>query len=220
MRYRAASLPGDPYRSRPKMGGVRAAYATLAFLLGLAAAGSAAASSTAEAIPGTIVPGVGVGALKLGMTETAAQRVLRSLGRPRAYGRAKPAGLKGYVEYQYPSFEEAFGAVSYVVGFEGPKGRRRVVMIDVGTARNRTASGVRVSTSAKALRSAYPAVDCRVPPPTGHKLGLLCFLGNVRATHTVFLLKGVESAGPRELDTARRVSRVVIRRPFVPLDLY
>ena len=170
----------------------------------------------AETIPGTIVPGKGVGRLELGMSESAARRVLRPLGRPQRYQRTRPVRLGRYVEYQYPSFENGFGAISYVVGFRGRRGSRRVVLIDVRTARNATAAGVRVSSPLRRLRTAYRRLDCRSRypgPPTR------CFLGNVRRRHTVFAV-AVPDLIAGQPERPPQIARIIVREPFVPVECH
>ena len=191
------------------------------FFAGVAVAASslaAGSASSAETIPGRIVPGVGVGGLKLGMSEAAARRVLRPLGTPIRYRRNRPVRLRSYAEYQYPSFDEGFGVAWYIVGFHGRAPARRVVMIDVRTQRNTTAQGVRVGSTERQLRAAFPRIDCRDSTRYA-RFNLLCYLGSVKATHTIFPLRTREVISGRPNDeVTKRVWRIIIRRPFVPLD--
>lgn len=190
---------------------MRAAGLTLATVLGLMLAGSASPASVAETIPGKIVPGVGVGDLRLGMSEAAARRVLRPLGASIRYRRRSLQPLpEGYAEYQYPSFENGFGATTYIVGFRN----RRVAMIDVRAARNATAAGARVSTLLPKLRALHRAAVCRSVEPGGW---LLCILGRQSRAHTVFVVvdEGFLSGRPR----VKRVQSIVVRAPRIPLIL-
>ncbi len=184
---------------------------TLATVLGLMLAGAASSASVAVTIPGKIMPGVGVGNLRLGMSEAAARRLLRPLGAPVRYGRRSAQLLPdGYVEYQYPSLANGFGAITYIVGFRN----RRVAMIDVRAARNATAAGARVSTLLPKLRALHRELVCRSAKPGGW---LLCILGAQSRAHTVFVVvdEGFLSGRPR----VKRVQNIVVRAPGIPLIL-
>lgn len=199
---------------------MRRASAALAVLAGLLIAGSARPSSTAATIPGQIIPGVGIGKLKLGMPEAAARRVLRALGPATRYRRQRRPDYPtpaGYREYQYPRFEETFGAASYIVGFMPRRGVSRLVWIRVATGSNATAKGVRVSSPLSRLRAAYGQLPCRYGRFDGSPgVPLFCRLGSLMRRHTVFVVVGGDVYGGRV--TEQRVANVVVREPFVPLE--
>lgn len=193
---------------------MRAARATLVVIVGLAVGGSASASSTAETIPGKVFPGAGVGKLRLGMTESSAQRVLRPLGPRRRHRRSNPRSVpRGYAEYEHPSFENGFGATTYIVGFQPRRGARRVVMIDIRTARNATARGARVSTPLQRLRELHPRVRCKEVTP--QDIRHLCYLGpDHRRAQTVFVIGGTLIIGQ---PLVLKVVRIIVREPGFPL---
>jgi hypothetical protein len=177
-------------------------------------AGGSGSAGRAYAIPGRILPGVGVDHLRLGMSEQAAKRVLRPLGKPAIARRLPRANGREYVELRFPRNQTL--PISYVVGTEGPRSSRVVVLISVHTWLNRTPRGVRIGDTERKLLRAYPGVDCKSTPyphqydDFGH--GVFCTLGDRSERNTVFLLR------PGVSDPFSRVLRIDIREPFVNLD--
>lgn len=190
---------------------MRTAFA-LALCLGVA--GGASAATSDEAIRGTIVPGVGVGKLRLGMSEPAARAALRRLGPPIRVRRERPHGVKGYVEWQYPRFEVAYGATSYIVGFKA----RRLVWIEIRTSRNATRNGVRVSTEEPRLHAAYGRLPCRHGLFDGSpNVPYYCRLGKLAGRHTIFELAGESGFGGRPPPGPRTVVGIIVRDAYIPL---
>ena len=186
----------------------------LALVLLVSLSGSAWAASP-EAIPGTIVPGVGVGKLRLGMSEAGARRILRRLGPPMPVSRERPHGVAGYREWHYPRFEVTFGGASYIVGFKA----RRLVWIEIRTWRNATRRGVRVSSTEPQLRAAYGRLPCRHglfdgSPNVPH----YCRLGVLARRHTIFELAGESIVHGRPPPGPPRIAGIIVREPFIPLE--
>ena len=97
-----------------------------------------------------IRPGVGIGKLRLGMTEA---QVRRALGKPRAVvQRGGSFGLRR-IEYEY-------GFAEYVVRLAGRSGRLRVVAVGTTLRRERTAKGIGPGSRERDAVRAYPAVRC------------------------------------------------------------
>jgi hypothetical protein len=104
-------------------------------LVALGAALVAVPTASSRSVP--IRVGVGIGPINLGMN---GQQVSRALGRPRAVIERRVIGGRPYVEFEYQ-----YGA--WNIGFLGPKGRRRVVLVGSGLPRHRTPEGVGVGTT-------------------------------------------------------------------------
>lgn len=208
--------PGFGARRRGRRAPVPTARLVSAVALGLVCCAGASASAANESIPGTIVPAVGVGKLELGMSEPAARAVLRPLGPPIRARRERPHRVKGYVEWQYPRFEVAFGATSYVVGFKA----RRLVWIEIRTWRNATRKGVRVSTTKPRLLSAYGRLPCRSGLRDGSpNVPFYCRLGKLAGRHTIFEVTGDGLiASGRPPPGPARVAGIIIREPYIPLE--
>lgn len=197
--------------------GVRTVGTVLTATASIVLAGTAASAPAAETIPGKIVPAVGVGKLRLGMTEAATRRVLRPLGAPTRYRRLFGLRLPtDYAEYQYPSFVNGYGAISYIVGYRRRGGIWRLAMIHIGTARNATAAGARVSTPVETLRRRHPAARCKEPNNVDGRY--LCYLGrNHRAARTVFVVLNTAEVRGGTYSYPLEVARIVIREPGYPL---
>jgi hypothetical protein len=165
-------------------------------------------------IPGRILPGVGVDHLRLGMSEQAARRVLRRLGRPAVVRRLQRADGSEYVELRFPRGQTQ--PISYIVGTQGT-GSRTVVLVSVHTWLNRTPRGIRIGDSQRKLLRTYPGIDCRETPQIGdYGNGLFCTLGDRSERNTVFLLRSA-----RRVTTtipAVLIQRIDVREPFVNLD--
>jgi hypothetical protein len=136
----------------------------------LAVVVAALAASEAAAAPESnlrIVPGVGIGKLRLGMTEP---QVRRAMGKPRfVVTRRAGFGLRS-LEYQY-------GLAEYTVRLSGRPGRLRAVRVGTTLVRERTQRRVGVGSSERAIRRAYPALRCE---PLKTEL-----FGSVRVVRTI-----------------------------------
>jgi hypothetical protein len=177
---------------------------------------SAAGSPSAQTIPGRIVPGVGVGKLRLGMSEQAAKRVLAPLGSRKFVRRVNAGRPDEYIEYEYPHPNlrwDSFAA--YTVGLRGRKGKRRVAVIEVHDARNRTREGIGVGSVESKLVRAYPNLRC-VDFGAMEQTRTECRVGERTRRHTVFVVRyaDVISGQPTR---PRRITRVMLREPGVPL---
>ena len=185
----------------------------LAVLCAAAAAAFAASAaeprSGGETLPGRIVPAVGIGKLRLGMSEAAARRVLDArYGKPRVARRLRAGKPNEYVEYQYPK-----DFAIYDIGVQANRGQRPVVRIASRLAGNKTASGIQVSSFDKTLHRKYPRLDCFHPPYRGAPgTPTYCVLGRRDRRNTVFVLLE-EGVYPHRV----RVTRIIIREPFVKL---
>ena len=117
--------------------------------LGLAAGGPAEGASQATAL---IRPGVGIGKVRLGMTQA---QVRRALGRHTVVNvRERRFGLT-YLEL-------AYDYSAYTVGFFGAPGKLRVVSVATSLRRERTRSGLGPGTSLRSLRRALRGEQCRL----------------------------------------------------------
>jgi hypothetical protein len=184
-----------------------------------ASVGAQASSGGADdtAIPGRIIPGIGVDHLHLGMTEGAAKRVLRRVGAPGVARRVPRDGGQEYVELRFP--RDITKDDPYVIGTQGTRSSRVVVLISVNTWLNKTPKGIRIGDRLRKLVRAYPGANCR-PTPAPHQTdefgtGLFCTLGDRSKRNTVFLLKWYWEHGGK----IARVTRIDIREPFVKLDV-
>lgn len=186
-------------------------------VFGLAPA-AATASASQQTIPGRIIPGVGMGKLRLGMSEQAAKRVLAPLGSRKFVRRVNAGKPDEYIEFEYPNPTVRWDLVTaYTIGFQGRRGKRRVAVIEVNLPRNRTAGGIGVGTREKKLLLTYPNLRCerylvRNNPRTE------CVLGPRTRRHTVFVVKasGLTVSG-RPPPPPPSVSRIILREPGVPL---
>jgi hypothetical protein len=171
--------------------------------------GAAAAQprSGGETLPGRIIPAVGLGKLRLGMSEAAARPVLEArYGKPRLVRQLRAGQPEEYREYEFPNEYPV-----YDIGVQGRPGKRRVVRISTQVAGNRTAAGIEVSSPGAKLRRAYPNLDCFRPPPRGGT-PTYCVLGRRDRRNTVFVLL-YETFYPHP----ERVVRIIVREPFVKL---
>jgi hypothetical protein len=123
-------------------------------LFALVAAVAAMATGSAGAAPERtelIRPALGIGKLRLGMTEA---QVRRAMGRPR-FVVTRPAtfGLRS-IEYQY-------GLAEYTVRLFGRRGRLRAVRVGTTLFRERTRTGLGVGTTERRILRDYPGVRCQ-----------------------------------------------------------
>lgn len=125
---------------------------------------SAAAAPAASLV---IRPGIGIGKLRLGMTEA---QVRRAMGKPQfVVTRRASFGLRS-LEYQY-------GFAEYTVRLFGRPGRLRAVRVGTTLLRERTPQRMGVGSSERAVRRAYPGLRCE-PLQTER-------FGNTRVVRTV-----------------------------------
>jgi hypothetical protein len=107
---------------------------------GVALASPAVASQSRDAL---LRPGVGVGKLRLGMTQAEA---VRALGKPALVRRRERDGRRGYVEYSWGR-----NASDWIVGFGSLAGAPRALFITT-TRPERTRAGVGVGSTRTQLR--------------------------------------------------------------------
>ena len=110
-----------------------------------------ASASAAPSASRVIRPAIGIGKLRLGMTDA---QVRRAMGKPR-FVVARPAafGLRS-VEYQY-------GLAEYTVRLFGARGRLRAVRVGTTLRRERTPSGLGVGSLERVVLRSYPAIRCQ-----------------------------------------------------------
>jgi hypothetical protein len=155
----------------------------VAVLLAALAAGGVAGAARSDAE--LIRHGVGIGSVRLGMTEAQVRRVM---GRPTAVVRRR-TGFGVRVELQ---FDEA----EYTVVLRRRAGRFQVVAVSTILARERTREGLGVGSLERRVRSAYGRrLRCeplRTRPARGSSYRLLdpternCVLATAGSTETVF----------------------------------
>ena len=124
--------------------------ATLVLACGLAGVSAADVASAPDSSE-LIRPGVGIGKVRLGMTQA---QVRRALGRHTVVNRRERRFGSLYLEL-------AYDYSAYTVGFFGAPGRLRVVSVATSLRRERTRSGLGVGTSLRALRRALRGERCR-----------------------------------------------------------
>lgn len=182
---------------------------TLPLALSLAALPAADATRADDVVPGRIEPAKGIGALRLGMSEQAARRVMRRLGGSRRFLHLRRGTATEYLELNYP---REFTA--YSVGYLGRQGQRRVAYIAAHYAGNRTEEGIRVSTARSTLQRTYRGLLCRKTrrPNIDWGYRLECRLGATRARHTVFILDTLDPLNDWA-PSRQRVTKIVIREP-------
>jgi hypothetical protein len=98
-----------------------------------------------------IRPAVGIGKLRLGMTEA---QVRRTMGRPRFVVTRRAAFGFRSVEYQY-------GLAEYTVRLFGRPGRLRAVRVGTTLLRERTPQGVGVGSLERMVLRAYGSTRCQ-----------------------------------------------------------
>lgn len=116
----------------------------------LVSVGVTAANAGPEAST-VIRPAVGIGKLRLGMTEA---RVRQTMGRPRFVVTRRAAFGFRSVEYQY-------GLAEYTVRLFGRAGRLRAVRVGTTLVRERTPQGVGVGSLERAVLRAYRSTRCQ-----------------------------------------------------------
>ena len=152
-----------------------ATIAALAAVVASAAAAQAAARLETDLL---IRPGVGIGKLRLGMSQADARRVL---GKPTfVIARQSGFGLRS-VEWQ-------FGYAEYSVTFVGPRGRLRATRIGTTLVRERTPRRVGVGTRERTLRRVYRSLSCERLEP--HGAGTVFLRNNLDRDCTLFSPSG------------------------------
>ena len=129
-----------------------------------------------------IRPGVGIGPVRLGMTEQAVRRVL---GRPSAEQRAR-SGRTRILHLNYYLRGE------YRVTLRGRAGALRVTLVGTISRKQKTPNGVGVGTSESRLRAAYPSSSCKNIRAGGGVIRRECRVGARTRPHSVFVI----GAGP------------------------
>jgi hypothetical protein len=121
-----------------------------------------------------IRPAVGIGKLRLGMTEA---QVRRALGKPKfVVTRRTSFGLRS-IEYQY-------GLADYIVRLSGRPGRLRAVRVGTTLVRERTTRGIGVGSTERAVRRAYPALRCE--PLQTERFGSVRVVRTIQRECTLF----------------------------------
>lgn len=186
------------------------ARALAAAALGAACLSATAAEATSEAefLPGRIVPGKSIGPLRLGMSEQAARRILRRLGRgSRLEKHIRKGTSSEYLEYTHP-----YVFTAYTIGYLGRPGKRRVVLIISHVDENKTREGVGVSTTEAKLVRTYRRLACKLVL-VGNPSRTECLLGSRSRPHTIFAVDpGYAISGRPPLPP--RVMRVLVQQPF------
>jgi hypothetical protein len=187
------------------------------FVALLAVVVAAVAAAQAGAAPQSnlrIFPGVGIGKLRLGMTEA---QVRRAMGRPRfVVTRRAGFGLRS-LEYQY-------GLAEYTVRLFGRPGRLRAVRVGTTLVRERTPLRVGVGSSERAIRRAYPALRCepletelfgsvRVVRTSQRECTLRAASGRRTIFTTAVLEKGFDVVTPRTWARRAEVIEVSVALP-------
>ena len=167
--------------------------------LGLAAVATATATGVARATESTIVPGVGIGRVRLGMTQV---QVKRALGQWR-YRRREDNRLT-----------VGWGFASWTVVLIGG----RVVEVDTTVHAQRTKSGIGPGSAWLALARAYPHGICRLKyEPVGPTAELL--VPHKGRTQTIFYVLGPRRDPYQGQHSAAEwhVGEVHVRTPWTPL---
>lgn len=151
----------------------------------VAAGGAGAPTSAAE--DASIRPGLGIGGVRLGMTQA---QVRAALGKPAAVVRRERRGFGSeYVEFEW-------NLAAWTVAFAGQPSRLRVVKVAT-TLRTQRARGVGPGSVVRAVSNAFPAARCvdkwlthRAPNtivPSSFQ-GRWLVVGEQRGRHTVFVV--------------------------------
>jgi hypothetical protein len=126
--------------------------ATLAVLASILGAGATAPAAGAPGATTLIRPGVGIGKVRLGMTQAHVRRVLG----PHMVVNARER------RFGLTYLELAYDYSAYTVGFFGAPGNLRVVSVATSLRRERTRNGLGPGTSLRALRRALRGEQCRL----------------------------------------------------------
>jgi hypothetical protein len=150
-------------------------------LAGVTLVACALASAPAGAAPWEqrlIRPAVGIGKLRLGMTEA---QVRRAMGKPRFVVRRPGAFGVQVLEYQY-------GLAEYTVRLFGRAGRLRAVRVGTTLVRERTPRGLGVGSLERAVRRAYPSIRCQ--PLRTQRSGTVLLVVTIQRECTVLAPSG------------------------------
>ena len=163
--------------------------------------------ATASATESTIVPGVGIGKVKLGMTQG---QVLRLLGKDYLVNERATVGGASYRELQW-------NFASWSVGLLRTGTRWQVTQVATTVRGQRTASNIGAGSTLKGVLRAFPHVICgkryadgAVAPP---KIGLL--LAQKGGLQTVFWVSGTTPTR-----TVARIYETTVRQSFRPLGVF
>jgi hypothetical protein len=144
-------------------------------LAGFAAADVAATPDASELIR----PGVGIGKVRLGMTQA---QVRRALGQPHAVVNVRER------RFGLLYLEVAYDYSAYTVGFFGAPGRLRAMSVATSLRRERTRSGLGPGTSLRALRRALRGERCRLRRAVEKEMDRTeCVLQASSGTRTTFI---------------------------------
>jgi hypothetical protein len=147
----------------------------------LAVVVAALAAAEASAAPESnlrIRPGIGIGKLRLGMTET---QVRRAMGRPRFVVRHQGSFGLRTIEYQY-------GFADYTVRLAGPRGRLRAIRVGTTLVRERTQSGVGVGSAERTILRVHRALRCQ--PLRTTRYGSVRLVATIQRECTLFAPSG------------------------------
>lgn len=142
---------------------------------------SGVAVTTAGARPGDsalIRPAIGIGKLRLGMTEA---EVRRAMGRPRFVVRRPAAFGFRSLEYQY-------GLAAYSVRLFGRPGRLRAVRVGTTLVRERTPRGIGAGSLERAVLRAYRSARCQ--PLRTQRSGTVLLVVTIQRECTVLAPSG------------------------------
>jgi hypothetical protein len=127
---------------------VRRSALPLVLVVAVAAATAAHGAGQRDAL---VRPGVGIGKIRLGMTPA---QVFRALGRTPLVNRRIDYGFgTRYVEY-------GWNYTTWSVGFTGRGNRLRVSKVATTLRRERTAGGIGIGSTVRAILRAYPHAAC------------------------------------------------------------
>jgi hypothetical protein len=187
------------------------------WIVPIALAGCLLAVSPAAGAPAretVIRPAVGIGKLRLGMTEA---QVRRTMGRPRFVVTRRAAFGFRSVEYQY-------GLAEYTVRLFGRAGRLRAVRVGTTLFRERTPQGVGIGSLERTVLRTYRSTRCQ--PLRTMRSGSATIVTTVQRECTLFAPSGrrtifttdvqermFEIITPRMWDSRARVIEVSVAAP-------
>jgi hypothetical protein len=189
--------------------GKRHSAAVTASVIAAALAAGAAASETETGIR----PGVGIGSVRLGMTET---RVRAVLGPPSYVVRRERRGFGSrYIEF-------GWNQAAWTVALQGRDGHLRVVKVAT-TLRTQRVRRVGAGSLLRAVVTAFPGTRCvdkwlthRAPntivPSSFH--GRWLIVGEARRSHTVFVVGySFDSTNNAATPPPGQVAEVIVQEP-------
>jgi hypothetical protein len=168
-------------------------------LIGVLIAGAVAPG--AIGVEWTINPGIGIGKVKLGMTEA---QVKKALGKWRYVNEQKG----NHLNVSWGPFG-TWWTVDFVSG--------KVVEVSTAIHSQRTTSGIGQGSSWRELVRAYPHGLCGIQPPHTNAVVIAALLvPHKGGTQTVYYVNGVTTT-ERSTDRTWRVAAVNVRMPWTPL---